>query len=884
MRTRLAIVSWIMLCVPSLLAAAEPGRTARRSLPLPELQPDPQIPTLKKVVGHDWGQNITSYAEMERYLKALVKAAPDRAVLVPYGETYEGRTLYYLLIAKPEHLQRREEIRAANLQLADPRSLSPDEAREIAAGMPTLIWLAYAVHGNETSCTEAALLTAYHLLADQRPETRQLLDRTIVLIDPLQNPDGHERFVNVYRETRGVFPDAEPLATERTERWPSGRYNHYLFDMNRDWFLQSQRESRAKVAAYLQWQPHTYVDAHEMGANATYFFSPKAEPVNPLFLPQQVETVAQLGRQLAQRFDDQGVVYTTQEMFNAFYPGYGSTWPILQGGLAHLWEQAGVRGLVIRRDDERMLRLSDAVRHHYLSSLVAIEFSAAQAPRLIDEFYEARRRGLQGGHDGPVRHYFLPPGAAPQRAADLARVLRQNGIEVRRTAQRTKAELTDVRTGKTERRQIPAGSFQIPLAQPASRLAQVLLERQIDLAPEFLQRQLQRRADRFPDELYDVTAWSLPLAFGTDCFSASAALEVPGEVWQGTGPAGQVRGQRAQVAYLVPGHEAALPALFSWLRQGLRVHVAASAFRLGDDDYPPGTLILRTAENPAALHKAVQQAAREFGLQIHATDTGLVSAGAQLGGPNVTWIRPPKVAMLMDRPTSYAAGHTWYLFDQVWRYPVTRVAAGNLSRLNLQEYNVLVLPDGDYGGREGPSESDAGRLRHWIGQGGTLILLKRAAVWATQKPASLLSVQKKTQPAGTPGDAKPAGEPSADAASRPADPAPGAFLAARVFREHWLTFGCADALDVFFRGDVILTPPEPGKGRGLVTFAAPSEILASGFCWPETVALLAETPYLIHEPLGSGHVVAFTDDPNFRAMYPATQRLFLNAVLFGPGH
>jgi len=881
--TRLfAFVCGMVFCACGLLPGAEPTRAGRRLLPVPELQADPRIPTLKKVAGHDWGQEITSHAEMERYLKALVKAAPDRAALVPYGTTYEGRTLYYLIIAKPEHLQRREQIRTANLQLADPRSLPPEQARRIAAEIPTLIWLAYAVHGNETSGTEAGLLTAYHLLADRRPETQKLLDNAVVLIDPLQNPDGHERFVNVYRETRGVFPDAEPLATEHTERWPGGRFNHYLFDMNRDWFLQSQRESQAKVAAYLHWQPHTYIDAHEMGHNATYFFSPKADPVNPFFLPQQIETLDLLGRQLAQRFDDRGFVYTTREMFNAFYPGYGSTWPNFQGGLAHLWEQAGVRGLEIRRDDEQTLHFRDAVLHHYVSSLVAVEFAASHARRLVDEFYEARRRSIQLGHDGPVRHYFLPPGKSPQRAANLAELLLNNGVEVRRVTKSTKGDTTEIRTGETRRRQIPIGSFHVPAAQPASRLVRVLLDRQVDMEPDFVQRQIRRQAERFPDEIYDVTAWSLPLAFGVDCWSSSAPLEAPGDPWDGARPAGQVVGGRAKVAYLITGHDGALTALCSWLSQGLRVHVADRDFRMGDDEYPPGTLILRAAENPPTLHAVMQQAAREFGLRIRASDTGLVSAGAQLGGPNVKWVRPPKVAMLVDRPTSYAAGHTWYLFDQVWRYPVTRVAASNLSRLNLHDYNVLVLPDGDYGGREGPGESDVGRLRQWISQGGTLILVKRAAAWATQKPASFLSVQKKTKPAVKPAAEQPAAEPAA--ASPPADPAPGGFLAAKVFREHWLTFGCADGIDVFYRGNVILTPPDASQGRGLVTFASASQVLASGFCWPETVDLIAETPYLIHEPLGTGHVIAFTDDPNFRAMYPATQRLFLNAVLFGPGH
>lgn len=876
-----------LLCISSVAWAAE--QAASGLLPLPDLQADPQIPTLRQVVGHAWGRDITSHADMERYLRALVKAAPDRAVLVPYGKTYEGRSLVYLVIASPENLARREAIRAANLQLADPRNLTPEQARELVADQPALVWLAYGIHGNETSGPEAALLTAYHLLADRRPATRKLLNNAVVLIDPLQNPDGHERFVNVYRETRGVFPDAQPLATEHTERWPSGRFNHYLFDMNRDWFLQSQRESQARAAAYLQWQPQIFVDAHEMGHEATYFFTPKADPINPFYLPQQIESLDLLGRQLARRFDEHGFVYTTREMFDAFYPGYGSTWPTFQGGLANLWEQAGVRGLMIRRSDEQTLRLADAIAHHYVSSLTTVEFAAANARRVVDEFSEARRRSIQLGDEGPVRDYFLPPGACPQRTAALAALLRNNGIEVRRVSQGFQADCADIRTAKPERRPIPAGSFHVPVAQPAGRLVRVLLDRQVELEPDFVARQIQRNADRFPDEIYDVTAWSLPRAFGVDCLATATAAEVPSQPWDGVRQAGRVVGGRAQVAYVIPDHDAALPALLAWLRKGLRVHVADRDFRLGDDDCPRGTLILRTADNPSSIHTAMAQAARDHGLRILASDTGLVSAGAQLGGPHVKWVRPPRVAMLVDRPASYAAGHTWYLFDQVWRYPITRIAGSNLSRLDLNEYNVLVLPDGDYSEREGPGEKDIGRLRQWISQGGTLILSKRAALWATQKSVSLLSVQAKNKPVPAQTGPKPATEKSAAEAvsapaSQPADPSPGAFLKADVFREHWLTFGCSAALDVFYQGNVILTPPDLSKGRSLVTIAAPPEVLASGFCWPETLELVAQTPYLLYEAQGAGHVVAFTDDPNFRAMYPASQRLFLNAVVFGPGH
>jgi hypothetical protein len=207
------------------------------------------------------------------------------------------------------------------------------------------------------------------------------------------------------------------------------------------------------------------------------------------------------------------------------------------------------------------------------------------------------------------------------------------------------------------------------------------------------------------------------------------------------------------------------------------------------------------------------------------------------------------------------------------------VAASNLERCELKEYNVLVMPDGDWTGREAPSESAVGQLRQWISQGGTLILIKNAASWAAQKPASLLAVQRKFKPA-----AKPAADASGEAAEQPVDSSHGAFLRGSVFQEHWLSFGIAEPLDVFYQGNVILTPPDASKGRSVVTFAARPDLVTSGFCWPETLEVIAETPYLIHQPLGSGHVVAFSDDPNFRAMYPATQRLFVNAVLFGPGY
>ncbi len=871
---------------------ADPARdNPQWLLPMPEIKPDPQIPALKDVVGHAWGQEVSSCAQIERYLQALAKAAPDRVVLLPYGKSYEGRTLWLLIISSPENLRRREEIRAGNLQLADPRRTPPDKAQAIIAKTPALVWLSCCIHGNETSSPEAALVAAYHLVADRRPETQKLLQNVVFLIDPLQNPDGHERFVNVFRETRGVTPDANPLASEHTERWPGGRFNHYLFDLNRDWFLQSQRETQARVASYLQWQPHIHADAHEMGHNATYFFYPPTDPINPYVLPSQTDWLHRLGRHVAGRFDEHGFAYTTREMFDAFYPGYGSQWPLMQGALGVLWEQAGVRGLVIDRDDETPLHLHDAVRHHYLSALATVEFAAQNREKLVQGFYESRASGIRLGSEGPVRHYFLLIDKTPDRATALATVLKNNGVEVRRLTKPLKAACTSARSGESQQRTIPAGSFHIAVAQPTGRLLRALLDRNVDMGKQFVERQLRRNAQRLPDEIYDVTSWSLPLAWDTECLAVGENAEVASQPWDGAAGAGAIVGGKAKVAYVVPGSDNAIRALASWLRAGLRVHVADRAFRLEDAEFPPGTLILRTRENPEDLPARMEEAARTFQLRIHAAQTGFVTEGAHFGGPYVRWVRPPKVALVVDQPASYVVGHTWYLFDQTLGYPVTRVAGRNLSQFHWSKYNVLVLPDGDYSGPGGLGEKETARLKQWIGEGGTLILVKGAAAWGTGKKVGLLASQVRKKPASKEGPtaakppaAKPEGEPAGDDAAEPVDPVPGAFLRAGVFPEHWITFGTPEKLDVFFEGNVILSPPPLAKGRSLVTFVRKDAVLSSGFCWPETLPLIAETPYIVYQPLGKGHVVGFTDDPNFRAMFPALKRLFINAVMFSPGH
>jgi hypothetical protein len=583
-------------------------------------------------------------------------------------------------------------------------------------------------------------------------------------------------------------------------------------------------------------------------------------------------------------------------VYDAFYPGYGSTWPTLHGSIGILWEQAGARGLVIDREDQKKLYYHDGVRHHYVSSLSTVETAAGMAAQLVKDFHEYRSSAIALGQGGPVREYVLLNGATPARTATLAQLLVNNGIEVRRVTEaatvKAKAGIESVAREST----VPQGSYHVSVAQPAGRLARSLLDVRFDMGEAFRKRQLDRKVRRLDDEIYDLTAWSLPLAFGVSSLTIEGPARIESEAVKEARPAGGVNGpERARVGYLIHAlDDAAMVALGDLLRHSYRVHVFDQPTVLGGQKFAKGTLLLRTGENPASLHEEIRRVAREYGLSVVATDTGLVDEGAGLGGVHVTWVKPPKVAMIVDRPASPFAGHTWYLFDQVWHFPATRVPGLAISELDLSKYNVLIFPDGRYPGPLG--EPFVARLKDWVRSGGTLILVKGAAAWATEKPVGLLAskpvkkvvksepepekkaVEKSEKPAAGV-EAKPEGE----KAEEPPDPVPGAFLRASVYDDHFITFGSPGEVYPLVTTGLILTPLKPTDGRNLVNFAA-RDLLVSGFCWPQTLEMMSGKPLVLYQSSGRGHIVAFADDPNYRAMTPASQRFFLNAVFFGPGH
>ena len=874
---------------------------------------DPAVPTLRKVVGHDPGERISTHAQIRQYLDALAAFTP-RLKVVEYGESWEGRKLVYAIVGSEANMRALDEIRAGIARLADPRQTPEADARKLIASLPTIVWLTYGVHGNELSTSDAALVTAYHLLASRDKMTADMLAGAVIILVPTQNPDGRDRFIHHFEQAVGLEPDASPAAAEHVEPWPGGRGNHYLFDLNRDWFSLTQPEISSQVKALRAWYPQVFVDLHEMGANSTYFFAPYAMPVNPHLTKQQRETLAWFGRDNARWFDQYGIDYFTRDVYDGFFPGYGESWPSYFGSIGMTYEQASSRGLLMRRSNETTFHFRDTVRHHFIASLSTITTAARRREELLRRFFDYRTSAIEEGGRETVREYILPREKNTSAVDKLAGLLAAQGIEMKR------ATMPLNMAG----REFPAGSYVIPLAQPAKRLIRVLLDPQVPMEDDFVREQERLRKKKLPSEIYDVTAWSLPLCFNVEVIAADQPTEGKFEaVTPPMIPPGRVARKENTIAYIVPwGTQAAGRFLAAALRNDLNVMSSDKPFAQGGRKFPAGTLVLRTAGNPPDLDRMLEELARASGAEVVATDTGWMEEGADFGSRHAVRLRKPGVALVWDRPTmSASAGWARFVLERQFGYPVTAVRAQTFSTADLKYFHVIIVPDsaGDYASVFG--SNGAKRLKDWVQNGGTLIAIGRSAAYLANPQVGLLAVAQENaarpEPAKKADTPKPAEGAKAADTGKMAEPAkpdsatgrvpgkllaseeeylkaiqaeselpdtvPGVLLKAQLDPDHWLSSGLGESVYALVSGRVVFTPVKLDKGVNAAVFAAPDQLVASGHMWEETKKQFAFKPLVIAQPEGRGQVIAFTADPNFRAHMDGLNMLFINAVLRGPG-
>ena len=947
-----------------------------------------QVPRPQALLRYDVGDFHTNYALMERVIDAIARAAPDRVRVFDIGLTNEYRMQHVVAVSAPENIARLDEIKANLKRLADPRTLTEPEARQLASTTPVALWLQYTIHGNESASFEAMMQVLYQLAASDEPATLDILKNSVALINVCANPDGHERFVTWYNSF-GVG-DPSPSAAEHDEPWSVyGRVNRYRFDLNRDNIATSQVETKNMQRAFLDWNPQVAVDHH--GQPSQFFFPPAALPVNPNLPPEQTERwLTAFGRANAAQFDQRNWDFYVRDIFDLFYPGYWDSWPALSGatGMTYETDSGGWKGLRWRRDDETIVTMRSGIAKHFVASLTTLATAASNREARLRDFYDFKRSAIEEGKTGRVRRFVVLPGRDPGRAAELVENLLRAGVEVRRATAPFRSARAHDYTGKdspASSRDFPAGAYVVDLAQPQKRIAKALLEVHTPLDPAFEREQLARfaRNERrgrggLKEEygFYDVTAWSLPLAFGVEAFWTEDDAEVqgtperlppppmagsqttagnvvtiteafltPSVLGSAIAPAGRVTG-RAQIAYVIPYESnGAASLVFRLLREGFKLAVSTKPLSAGGREWPRGTVVARVSRNPETLHERISLLARTTGVEVTAVGTGFPETGETgVGSETVVSLRRPKIIVAADEPVSTTGyGAMWWTFDRMG-VDFTPMTIDAIKRTRLDDYNVIILPDGSAGryfaafGKDGVET-----LRGWVGRGGTLVLVKGAAVFGALKDVNLTSARlvgsddddpkpdagaaqptPAASPTPTPADADAQAQsaqrrgrrdaqasastpeqaevsaaqtekmegaapdlpPIASPSARPGrvpEAVPGAIMRATLDRRTPLTYGYEqDSLPVLVDSAYFFRPSKEGTNAVVFSSDASRPLRVAGFAWPTTENLLRGTAYVIDEPTGRGHVVLFAEDPNFRAIWRSTTRLFFNSFLFQP--
>jgi hypothetical protein len=855
-----------------LLAPLSRGET----FDLPPL--DEKVPRPDAVLGYPLGARFTSWDRIVSYLETLDAASP-RVKMWEYGRTYEGRPLKLLAVSTPENLERLEAIRQDVQRLAAGSGLEGGEKDRLVRRTPLVVWLAYGVHGNESSSAEAAMGAAYVLAAGQG-ETAEMLKNIVVLIDPLQNPDGRERYVNGYKQRRGDQANPRRTAAEHWEPWPGGRQNHYLIDLNRDWAWASQQETRQRIAAYRSWEPQVYVDFHEMGSESSYFFPPAAEPIHPQIDRRILSWLDTFGRANAAAFDRQGWIYFKEENYDLFYPGYGDSYPSLRGAVGMTYEMAGGgrAGQALALADGSVLTLADRVARHLTTSLATTRTAARNAVRILEDFVANRAKAAAE----PVRTYLWQ--ADQQEARAMAELLVLHGIKVRQLGQSAEIPARSLSrgAGEAQARRFPAGTFVVSTAQPLGNLVEALMELDSPMSQSFVDRQRERLEQNLDPEFYDITAWSLPLAYSVRTWVAAGDVAHGSALPESAG--GGVLGE-GEIGWLVPPQGIATYRLAAEL-QKRKVHfrVATAPFSGGGASYPHGTLFIPRRANPETLQDTFKGLLQQGSLAAQAVSTSYDFKGISLGSNEMPAVRPVRVGLVSGEGVDVTSfGFLWYLLDHQIGVDHDRLDLGQLRNLPLSDFDVLIFPSGAYEERIGDRLKEG--LDGWVKEGGVLIAVGDAVTWLQDR--ELTSIKRWQPPKKDEEDAEedeedPEAEESAlekQLAQRPIF-TPGAVLATTMQPQHPLTLGLTGSPDVLYEGSTVLTTT--GDPRQDVLVAKEEAPVVAGFAWPEAEQRLAGSLLVGTEARGRGSVVLFAQDPAFRLFWRATTPLLLNAVLYGP--
>ena len=808
------------------------------------------IQSPSEFLGYELGTQFSRHHEVTDYFKHLAEKAPAQLQLIQYGMTNERRPLILAYISTPENLSKLEEIRRKHLSQTSGQAGS-DKA---------IVWLSYNVHGNESVSSEAAMQTAYDLLTSKAG----LLENTVVIMDPCINPDGRDRYSNWYNQYKNTPFQVDPNSKEHREGWWSGRSNHYMFDLNRDWAWLTQVESRQRLKVYNQWIPHVHVDFHEQGVDDPYYFAPAAEPLHEVITPFQRSFQRTIGKNHARYFDKEGWFYFTKERFDLFYPSYGDTYPMFNGGIGMTYEQGGSgrAGLAVLNSNRDTLSLKDRINHHYTTGMSTVEVAAANVAKLNEEYAKFFQK-----KNFKYRSYVM--GGKEDQLKALAELLDQHKIEYSVLKPGT-VKGFDFQSGTRGSKSFGANSLVVNTQQPKSKLVKVLFEPQPKLSDSLT---------------YDITAWSLPYAYGLQTIATESL------VGNNTNTSlldfKQVAAEESFLknkskAVLDPGAYAYLAdwnsmqdarMLAYLLKKKVRVRKSYKDFEIEGAAYAKGTLIITRSDNEhlSNLTEILEQAAQEFGQDITPVQSGYVDKGKDFGSSYVQMINAPKIAVLSGEGTGlYRFGEIWHFFEQQLHYPITVLDTDYWNRIDLDQYDILLLPGGRYGSTLGDSTRE--KLQDWVRQGGRLIVMENALrSFAGDQAGFGLSYAERESKEET-------GTPARFDQSRRKqimNAITGAIFKAKVDPTHPLAFGYGESYFTLKLGSAAYEYLD----RGNVVYLQGRSEAISGFAGSKATENIQNTLIFGVRPMGRGSVVFMVDNPLFRGFWE-NGKLFMANALF----
>ena len=894
---------------------------------------DSTIPPPEEVLGFPIGERPSRYEETVRYITTLAESSP-RVRLFESGKTYENRTLYYLMIGSEDNISRLDTISEAMAKLADPRIITSDSQVEaLIDETPGIAWMMYSIHGDEFSGVDSALQLAYQLAAGTDPLTEKIRRELVVGIDPMENPDGRERFLAQMQQWQGRVSSSDGQSIQHTGVSPWGRTNHYLFDLNRDWFILEHPESRARVKVLRKWHPQVVVDAHEMGSYDTYLFNPPREPINSNIHSSILEWWKTFSVDQAQAFDRYGWSYYTREWHEDWYPGYGTSFPSVLGAVGILYEQAQTDGSSIKRPDGTLLTFRDAVHHQFISSLANITTAADNSKALLRNYYTIKKESVIPPKKGEIQAYYIDPGKNPTRARRLVERLLLHGIEIDVTNEAVSMKkLRSFRDKEPSAKTLPAGTYVIHLEQPLKLLINAILEFDPRLTTAFLQTEREHVEKGKGTRLYEASAWSMLLSYDVDAYvSTETPPEQTTQLNGVTEPKGKTVNRRPGYGYIIDYRDDnAIDALISLFEKGYAVRLAMKPFRIDGHDFSRGSLLVRVHENPSSLIDDIGDVAQTAHVHIYGIDTALAQVGPDLGGREFRLLTAPKIAVLTGPSiSSYSFGTIWFLLDYELECHHSILNYNYLSSFDLRKYNVLVMPSaGIESYRRILGDSGLKKIKDWVAGGGTLIstgngsayladsttafskvnlrrqaltelpLYKKAVDWeksAGKTVVDSLELWEGAAPEGKEKDKNPDKDEEAETAEKKLTKEEiaelderqrlflprGAILRVDLDEEHWLNFGAGSEVPA-----IIYSPYAFLSKKPVQTAARLSEaplLRLSGLLWPEARTRWEKTAYVTREAHGKGQVILFAGEPDFRSYFYGTSRLLINAMLLGPG-